>query len=339
MNKNNSSVNAIYLILLMTIILCFLCACGKTGNQSETNSFSISPEFSTEKAPEDENKTLKKSDEEQLDLSTEYSIEINFSNDENIVFDNGELVITFEGILEEGTSRLIGLTFDNTTGKDLYITMSKIKFDRTAMSVANTSVELLDDTYYAVGPHYNFVIDREQISDITTINNISFELEINANGWYDESYATLDVSIITDISLTEAATTSSQSEQMDAESVVALIHTYDNNGTNEMISLLQEYRDILSEEQIIDCLLWCVRYQSYTEASNDIKSRLKSPRSFYLYDANISSAIVLEDVYRTKVEIEYDVTNSFGAEITDTDSYLCYFTIDVDDLAIEFTEI
>ena len=127
-------------------------------------------------------------------------IEVDVTKGNNTIINEDGLVISFDGILKHNKKLLVGLTFDNTTGKDLYISMSNLKFDRTAISAGNTSVELLDDTLYTVGPHFNFVVDQEDVTS-NKINKLSFALTIWTGGWYKEPYATYLITITANLTL------------------------------------------------------------------------------------------------------------------------------------------
>ena len=130
-----------------------------------------------------------------------------------------------------------------------------------------------------------------------------------------------------------------ESNAMKAESVMTEIYSYKNSDLETIQFLINENKEILSEKQLKESLLWYGRWGSLDQAEEKLKSYLKSPRSYYRYSGSISSPTWDEDNNRFKVtiDLEYGANNSFGGEVKDNVSLYSYFTIDEKNCSVTFT--
>ena len=125
-----------------------------------------------------------------------------------------------------------------------------------------------------------------------------------------------------------------------ALSVIAQIKEYKNDGIDTIMQLISQNSQVLNEEQRLECLVWYGRWASLAKAEAEIKTYLKSPRSYNRYSGSITEPILLDDgSYRTLVKLEFGAENSFGAELRENEKVYCYFDVDTTNLKVTFTKV
>lgn len=114
------------------------------------------------------------------------------------------------------------------------------------------------------------------------------------------------------------------------------------NEKDNLIKGLNKYKKYLTEDQQ-DLLL--ASYYFFEDGpiyvQNYIQSRLKSPRSFYVYNMDVDYyTFYVEDnkEYNNSIKITYGATNSFGAEVTKTKTFLIDFRLNSDKQGITVTD-
>lgn len=103
-----------------------------------------------------------------------------------------------------------------------------------------------------------------------------------------------------------------------------------NYGSHSKILVgLNKYEKYFSEEQKNGLLAIYYFYEDAPEYAQDyIISRLKSPRSFYLYSLEADCFVVSTDgKYSGTVDITYGANNSYGAEVTKKVHFLLSFKL------------
>ncbi|MFI3292601.1 MAG: hypothetical protein SNI70_03675 [Rikenellaceae bacterium] len=96
--------------------------------------------------------------------------------------------------------------------------------------------------------------------------------------------------------------------------------------------------DFLSNDCTETTLITYGRWGSVESAEEYIKERLKSPRSYYRYNASVSTPTQNgdDDYYIVDVYLDYGATNSFGGEVTSEDHIVVHFIPDVEDRTVTF---
>lgn len=121
------------------------------------------------------------------------------------------------------------------------------------------------------------------------------------------------------------------------------ILSYKNAKVDEMYKLIVEFKDSFSDEQLKTAMLNYAKWNGYNGAEEYIKSALKSPRSFNMYDGTVSGFTedsTFEDgSYKGMYTIEYGATNSFGGEVTTTTAVITKAYIDFENLSVKYTYI
>lgn len=98
-------------------------------------------------------------------------------------------------------------------------------------------------------------------------------------------------------------------------------------------------KDLLTKEQIEECLVEIGRWEAVDEADELIISCLKSPKSYNQYEASTYEPYQKDNGnYSVTVKIKYGATNSFNAEVTDIVQIIVEYTVDINDLSISFVD-
>lgn len=125
---------------------------------------------------------------------------------------------------------------------------------------------------------------------------------------------------------------SEQDTVADIDAIVEKILSYKNDGTDDAYKLIQQYGDRMTAEQLMNCLLSYGRWMCLEPAEAELKTYLKSPRSYYRYSGSITTPELQEDgTYKVTVKLKYGATNSFGGEVTDDVTVYVAFRINTDE--------
>ena len=142
-----------------------------------------------------------------------------------------------------------------------------------------------------------------------------------------------------DSSQKKTPTVTSEPSKDNINEIVDSILACKNNETERAWKLIQDNAAYMDKNQLQECLISYGKWKSYEYAETEIKSLLKSPRSFYLYDGSIGTPAKQEDgSYETKVTVKYGATNSFGGEMTDEVTVYVHFEADIDAVEVTFTK-
>lgn len=127
-------------------------------------------------------------------------------------------------------------------------------------------------------------------------------------------------------------------EEIDA--IVNEILQYKNRDTEKALKLIKEYSEYMTDGQLKSTLLSYGKFESFNKAVEKLKTYLKSPRSFRLYDGSVYSPVLQEDgSYKVQLEIEYGATNSFGAEITENVTMYATIVVDLQNVSVDFKDV
>lgn len=129
------------------------------------------------------------------------------------------------------------------------------------------------------------------------------------------------------------------SNKIQAKKAYTEIIMMDYTQSSEIYKKIQENIEYFNDEQKSLSLLYYGQAKSLDYAIEFIMANLKSPKSFNLYDATYIDTKVDENSqeYYTIYSITYGATNSFGAEVTDTSTVYCYYTVDEENGDVEFS--
>lgn len=126
------------------------------------------------------------------------------------------------------------------------------------------------------------------------------------------------------------------------------VKEYIKNNANGSFSLAKDeynkYKDIMTDKQLKTAMLEIARWEAVDEAEKYLSNFLKSPQSYIRYSATTTFPVSQKNnVYKTKVELKYGASNSFGAEITDKAELYVYITLNLETKnysfkSTEFTE-
>lgn len=124
-----------------------------------------------------------------------------------------------------------------------------------------------------------------------------------------------------------------------SQSVVKKVCEYKNNETDDARKILATYKQILSDEQIIECLVSIGSWEGLEKAEEYIKGQLKNPHSYKRYSGSVRtpSAGSADRIYTCSYEIEYGATNSFGGMVEGDMTVVVDFNIDIETLEIDYT--
>lgn len=103
---------------------------------------------------------------------------------------------------------------------------------------------------------------------------------------------------------------------------------------DKVTSVMNKYYEYMSEKDKETCLEYLGVTEALDAVIDEIRPRLKSPKSFHLYSADVWSSPSYEKstgVYSVLVELNYGATNSYGGEITSTASAFYEFKIDIEE--------
>lgn len=129
------------------------------------------------------------------------------------------------------------------------------------------------------------------------------------------------------------------------------ILSYKNGKVNEMHELIVEFKDLFSKEQLENAMLNYAKWGGFLKAEDYIKSLLKNPRSYQLYDGSIGGFGGLSyhsddgTAFANTVsaggyyEIEYGGTNSFGGSVRDKIKVNATVYFDFDELTVDYAYI
>lgn len=101
------------------------------------------------------------------------------------------------------------------------------------------------------------------------------------------------------------------------------------------LSLIQD-ATMLSDDCVKNCLIIYGKWASIDSAEDYVRDHLKSPRSYYRYDASVSTPKEGQENYTVDVYLDYGATNSFGAEVTNEDKFIVEFEIDMSTRSVQF---
>lgn len=117
------------------------------------------------------------------------------------------------------------------------------------------------------------------------------------------------------------------------EDVVRDLRMYNYNERGIKKDKLFAYYDYMSDMQKKECLALYLFYQEAPDAvESKIKSSLKNPSSYTLYNMDISSVLVYNqesDDFTGFIDITYGGTNSFGGMVKETDELWVDFSVDI----------
>ena len=191
------------------------------------------------------------------------------------------------------------------------------------------------DTYYSL---YAEDYDK-RVED--ACKNVTLD---NENTLYElkEEYSTMDSSAIEKVQKYSVLEDNIKTwEGQKASAIYAEVAMAINYGDYDMvydfIDEIKQYKQYLSDEEVIKDLVLCGQCLGVYEAITYIKDGLKSPDSFNLYDLSVGTADYDNGEWCSTYTIKYGATNSFGAEVTSTSTIYTYYTIDTDKVSVDFT--
>lgn len=125
-----------------------------------------------------------------------------------------------------------------------------------------------------------------------------------------------------------------------------------NNGNvEEMHELIVEFKDLFSKEQLEKAMMNYARWGGFLKAEDYIRSRLKDPKSYRLYDADVGGFWGIN--YHSddgteyansasvggRYEIEYGGTNSFGGQVRESMEVRAKIYLDFDNITLDYAYI
>lgn len=127
---------------------------------------------------------------------------------------------------------------------------------------------------------------------------------------------------------------------LEKQHFLSTLDDYSFENVNELETAMDEYWSSFNESEKETALLAFARCSIEKAIENKIKTYLKSPDSFNLYEFEHGMITQRGDEYSTTAKIRFGATNSFGGEITDTvDAIIVHFTIDVANKSVDFTHL
>lgn len=119
------------------------------------------------------------------------------------------------------------------------------------------------------------------------------------------------------------------------------VKDYILNNANGWLTLAKNeyrlYKNIMTDEQLTDSMLAIARWEAVEVAEDFFRWYLKNPNSYTRYSASTTSPTLQENnLYRTKVELKYGATNSFGAMVSDTVALYVYIDVDLNSKSFSF---
>lgn len=119
---------------------------------------------------------------------------------------------------------------------------------------------------------------------------------------------------------------------------------FKNFNFDEGVQLLQEYRDEMTEEQLMECMEVYGQWYVFKLVEKNLISRMKDPYSYSRLDGT-SSVLKSGGIFSNKyyeehsthvadVKIDYRGTNSYGGYMTDSYNASYFFTINLDTLSL-----
>lgn len=239
----------------------------------------------------------------------------------------GTIIVTLQGIVEN-------IDYDGIYGGSVcayeVATQGIIVTDQEGFALEFYDVNRGDDGVYEVGSHIK----------IGTKKRVS--LPFYANTACDTLIVMVGDSAQIEIPLigegAKAAGNSNAYTDAEISAIVDEILQYKNADTDKAWELIETYSSFMSSDQIEKVLLSYGRWKAVEVAENELKTYLKSPRSYYRYSGSVGSPSRQSDgKYKVVIDLEFGATNSFGGEITDDVTMYAYFTIDVDSVDVRFS--
>lgn len=128
-------------------------------------------------------------------------------------------------------------------------------------------------------------------------------------------------------------------EKLKAVEVVKEIKNLANGDSSSAEYEIIRNKNLLSKEQIEECLAEIGRWEAVDEADELIISCLKSPKSYNRYEAYTSKPYQEDNGnYSVNIEIKYGATNSFNAEVTDIVNINVEYTVDIEYISVSFVD-
>lgn len=121
---------------------------------------------------------------------------------------------------------------------------------------------------------------------------------------------------------------------------------FKNYNFDEGLSILREYKDIMTDEELLECMEVYGQWYIFTIVERNLIDQLKNPSSYSRVGGE-STIRNVQDVYENddyilehsthyvSCKIQYQATNSFGGYVTQNYSDLYFFTINLDTLTLD----
>lgn len=127
---------------------------------------------------------------------------------------------------------------------------------------------------------------------------------------------------------------------LEREHFLSSLDSYSFENVNELKNAMNEYWASLSDTEKETVLLAYAGCSVEKAVEKKIKTYLKSPNSFCLYDFSHGLITKIGNEYSTIAKIRFGATNSFGGEVTNNvDAIMVRFTIDIANMSVNFIDV
>lgn len=206
---------------------------------------------------------------------------------------------------------------------------------------ANRAYDALSEKDKGSVSNYNILLDaNEALSGIAFSDKIC---ELNTDsisiGDFDSLVEMYDEYTNLSSTAKEYVNNISDLSNMVAESVVLKVQSYKNDELDNAWTVLNQYKGMLTDNQLTDCLLSIGRWGAVPHAEQYLKEHLKSPQSYSRNSGKISTPeLISEDFseYEVCVTLDFSVDNVFGGEERKTIDIFQPFSIDLDNTEIKY---
>jgi len=216
----------------------------------------------------------------------------------------------------------------------------------TLPEITDNDIAFLENAYNALSPS-----DKTQIKRYEEYQQVLIEYE-NSN--YSEKIRsaissedvfqmieTRDIIMALDDSQRSKISGLQELEEALSSSAYETILSYNNTEVEKMYELIVYCKNLFSDEQLETCLIHYGKWNGYYKAVDYIKALLKSPKSYTFYSGTAGGFKnpLKSGAYRGRYEIKFGATNSFGAEVTNTEEVYVTFFVDKDNLTIDYAYV